>query len=345
MKKGQILAALALAFALGVVAPVAGVGAIADPTTVAECKNADNAKEYTAAQLAYCDMITAVDAAKNIEGYKYADYKALVEAIASVENAMSNTAASSIKSDLVEAMATAGLFKDAEGTALTGDDLDDAKEAALAKTAGQLITEIEASYEPGVAATALKTAVSNAESAVAGQIASLKAVVAPQFVANNAVPAALNVTATDLAKDGAVSVDTAINNAIAAAKSAAPKYAEMAKVVEAVEDATAHNTVDAVANAQRATTINNAIAAVTGTGAVTPVDPTTPEDPTTTPADPAEEDKNGAATNPGNLGALAKAEGGASATVSIMAAIATAATAAGAAFIAIRRKIAAKKEA
>ncbi len=347
MKKAQILSAIALAFALGVVAPVAGVNAI-DP----------RAEVTTPAPTATADELNVV--IKSIEAQP--EYKAYVALKNAVATTATDTTLNGLQADIETKLetvlggdyegettlaATIAAAKNTENyakwaalVAATTDNSTstsaDQKVAAIQNAAtalnlkvtlgeGEGLAELQAAvkdnadykkYQPLVAAVedaeekqaSVNTAIANLKSALAG----------------------VNVDARDIA----TAAETA--NPITSLKALAPdattgRAKAYNDLIAAVEDA--KTAVETNTEEENATAISNLKAdykAAAGADLVvvdTPTDPTTPgEDGDDTTTDP---------SAPGT-GVLSSADGNAATTVSIVAGLATALTALGAGVVAYR---------
>ncbi len=354
MKKSQILAALALAFALGVsvVAPVADTHA----------KYGGSSAEAAASKKSVDAAIKAAYSVKN-----FSEYAALIPEIAKAETAvkaMLDGRFTNLQTELNKVVSTGnGLnFNPANYT-----DYNALLSAANARIANQTadINAQDAILANTNSTDDEKTAATNAKAGAQLTINAIEGALNAAATADDAaniydaqaqalMTAMRNSKMFDLSNimpsDNGKYTEADYTNIYNLATSG--KYDQYKALVAATGKAeTLENAADvygpqavanAVANVEAAI---NAINNNTVTPNPEPVDPDKPgTDTPTTPDDGKGEDNTDKVGTP-NDGALAKAEGSTSASASIMAAIATALTAAGAAFIAIRRKIAAKKEA
>ncbi len=402
MKKGQILAALALAFALGVVAPVANVmnaSAIDHTAQSATCDEVKHVREVVEGNATYKAMIKLRDDAAKYTG---TDNEAAVKSAITVAMSALQTASVAVSS----IPGSSASLTDTKNAAIMNvanysiyDTLHDAIDNPVADTLQNFkngvrdyngitgVTPVIADYSwVDWAAVAADTAVVTGgtyTAPAAGTPASITGTWSFQnwTLYNNLINAvdaatefttgmstleadllALGVSQDDIDATTTPAARAALANTKVAGYAAytnttdgvAQEVADSLACSAANEATSAYGYINAIAvalkKADSATygskTANEVADILLGTSA--PVVTPNPEEPgtdtPTTPDDGKGEDNTDKVGTP-NDGALAKAEGSTSASASIMAAIATALTAAGAAFIAIRRKIAAKKEA
>lgn len=358
MKKAQILSAIALAFALGVVAPVAGVYTTGDASAFSAEDNTatradlDNAVKAVEANATYKAIATVATEVANTE---YADENGEVAAVLTALDNGTPTGVTAGKSELAnptdqqiidaaKKTTNYSLYVDLKA-AVADDNLTTLKNLILNqynKIDG--VTAIDASTITDASAfnlttlsnwsyyNALITAVSDAQEAVTAETNGIKNLTA-------ALKGALNETGKEALK----ALEDANNVTVATLKTLATdtnidNYTKWVAVQTAVKGAepndsgeTAGNYTKLMAIATAYKTATNNLAETAGEIAaslaayvapINPKDPTNPDEPT----DP---------TAPGT-GVVSAAEGNASTTISLVAGLATALTALGAGVVAYR---------
>ncbi len=355
MKKAQILSAIALAFALGVVAPVAGVNAIdpradvtapdeeKDTATVAEVNNTiksikaqpeyqayvalNDANKDTAAYTDEATQQAAIAKAYNDytgDTYDGADtYAATLAAAKGVKNydkwvALVNAVEAADNGATSDKEKAQAIISAGEALGYTFTDIDEADWTA---TLGEIKTKIGADAAYGKAKNFVN-AVSGAEKALAASNTSITNL-------KNAL-AGVKVDARDIETAAADAAPITALKALAAAQLATTRGAAYVKLIGAVDTAKA-DADDLKANYTLIESLKADYKAAAGADLVvvdTPTDPTTPGEDGDT-----DTDKDPSA--PGT-GVLSSADGNAATTVSIVAGLATALTALGAGVVAYR---------
>ena len=318
MKKTQILSTIALAFSLGVVAPIAvaeNASAVTASTKEAAEKDIENAKKSFGT--------VTLNSGEKVDGYTEYAYAAgqidaANEVVTDAKEALSSTttsAAGILKKGVDDAIAAA--------TGITLSQATQDKIGSTKWTAGTLaeVTEIAqavrgeyaARFNVSAEADAAKTAVAAIDEAVKDAQEALDKAVADSN--NTTLSAELKkLTGEEVDNPTTVAELTALVNKINAALPQMNRYRAVATAIANLQEGIKNNVVDDVI-AKLVATLN---AAVAGTG-----------DGTTTPGD-----KNDGVNAPAT-GIAGTAEGTAT-TVSIVAGLATALTALGAGVVAYR---------